>query len=103
MCWWLAHNLVQELIEGSLYGYDGDENTLFIELDCGHVLEKDFVDQWMATQVAQNTEGEPGDQMIALKACPVCKSTIRKCNRYNKNIKVLFYQLSNFTTAVIPD
>ena len=55
------------------------------------MLEVDFVDRWMTT----STDGGPGEDgqgenhlAIALKSCPVCKTVIRKCNRYNKQIKV---------------
>ncbi|KAK6976420.1 NFX1-type zinc finger-containing protein 1 [Biomphalaria glabrata] len=73
----------QELIDTSLYGYDGDSSTTFIELDCGHVQEVDFMDQWMVT----STTSSGDQQAIGLKACPVCKTPIRKCNRYNAQIK----------------
>lgn len=71
----------------SLYGYDGDPTTLFIELECKHVVEVDFMDQWMATSTA--TSDDSGDLAIGLKTCPVCKSPVRKCTRYSKQIKVM--------------
>lgn len=70
----------------SLFGYDGDPTTIFIELDCGHVIEVDFMDQWVRTSTAVSDES--GEQTIGLITCPVCKSAVRKCNRYNKHIKV---------------
>lgn len=80
----------------SLYGYDGDPTTLFIELDCGHVLEVEFVDHWMSTSTA-TSEGSD-QEAIGLKTCPLCKTPIRKCERYNKQIKVWGYMMSSFKT-----
>ncbi|KAI8798619.1 NFX1-type zinc finger-containing protein 1 [Biomphalaria glabrata] len=72
-----------ELIANSLNGYDGDPTTLFVEIDCGHVIEVDFMDQWMATSASDDS-----DQItIGLKSCPICKTPVRKCGRYNKQIK----------------
>ncbi|CAL1546453.1 unnamed protein product [Lymnaea stagnalis] len=75
----------EELMETSLYGYDGDPTTLFIELDCGHVLEVDFVDQWMTTSTGTNEDSD--QQAIGIKTCPLCKTAIRKCTRYGQQIK----------------
>ncbi|BFZ14774.1 hypothetical protein BsWGS_17813 [Bradybaena similaris] len=75
----------EKLISESLYGYDGDPTTLFIELECKHVIEVDFMDQWMVTSTATSDDSE--DLAIGLKACPVCKSPVRKCTRYSKQIK----------------
>ncbi|KAH9499460.1 NFX1-type zinc finger-containing protein 1 [Bulinus truncatus] len=73
----------KELIDNSLYGYDGDQSTSFIELDCGHVIEVDFMDKWMKT----STTSTGDQQAIGLKACPLCKSPIRMCQRYSSQIK----------------
>ncbi|KAH9499459.1 NFX1-type zinc finger-containing protein 1 [Bulinus truncatus] len=74
-----------ELMSQSLIGYDGDPTVLFVEIDCGHVMEVDFMDQWMVTVT---TSSESSDQTpIGLKTCPLCKTPIKKCTRYNKQIK----------------
>ncbi|CAL1528885.1 unnamed protein product [Lymnaea stagnalis] len=73
----------EELICDSLYGYDGDPTTLFVELDCGHVQEVEFVDKWMTTSTSEDSD----QKAIGLKGCPVCKTAVRKCQRYNKQIK----------------
>ncbi|CAG5118745.1 unnamed protein product [Candidula unifasciata] len=75
----------ETLVSESLYGFDGDPTTLFIEVDCGHVIEVDFMDEWMKTSTASSDES--GNMVIGLKCCPVCKSPVRKCARYNKQIK----------------
>lgn len=92
----------QELIDTSLLGYDGDPDTLFIELDCGHVLEVDFVDQWMVTSTSSSEE-ESDQLAIAMKACPLCKSVIRKCPRYNKQIKEILRLIERVKRKYIGD
>ncbi|GFO03750.1 nfx1-type Zinc finger-containing protein 1 [Plakobranchus ocellatus] len=63
----------------SLYGYGGNRTTRFEPLDCGHVLETEFVDQWMITKLG--TEDSSDQTVIGLKTCPLCKAPIRKCQR----------------------
>ncbi|RUS87045.1 hypothetical protein EGW08_005198 [Elysia chlorotica] len=76
---------VEKLKADSLYGYDGDRTTRFIQLDCDHVLEVEFVDQWMITDPAAQ---DGMDRVtIGLKTCPLCKIPIRKCHRYSNVIK----------------
>ncbi|GFO25459.1 nfx1-type Zinc finger-containing protein 1-like, partial [Plakobranchus ocellatus] len=76
---------VEKLKADSLYGYDGDRTTRFVQLDCGHVLEAEFVDQWMITKLG--TEEGSDQTVIGLKTCPLCKVPIRKCQRYSNAIK----------------
>ncbi|XP_059152113.1 NFX1-type zinc finger-containing protein 1-like [Physella acuta] len=75
----------EDLIAQSASEYEGDPTTLFIELDCRHVQEVEFMDRWMETSTA-TSEGSD-QQAIGLKLCPVCNSAIRKVDRYNKHIK----------------
>jgi hypothetical protein len=63
------------------FGTEDNPKARFIELlDCGHVFEVESLDQWMALEEEDVTD-------IQLKACPKCKTPIRKSLRYGNIIK----------------
>ena len=70
----------QELTE-IFFGTEDTPGARFIELlDCGHVFEVEAMDQWMALEDKDVSD-------IQLKACPKCKTPIRKSHRYGNVIK----------------
>ena len=75
----------------------GTEDTLgarFIELlDCGHVFEVESLDQWMALE-------EEDASNVQLKACPKCKTPIRKSLRYGNVIKKVLHDIETIKERV---
>lgn len=63
------------------FGSEDEEDARFIMLeDCGHFFEVESLDDWV------NSEGaNPGE--VQFKACPKCKTPIRKSLRYGNIIK----------------
>lgn len=63
------------------FGTEDQRGARFIELlDCGHVFEVHALDRWMAIE-------DDHSSSIQLKACPKCKTPIRKSLRYGNIIK----------------
>ena len=66
-----------------LNGTKDIDGALFVELvDCGHIFEKDFMDEYMGLHT-RNESSE--DKRLLLKSCPTCSTPIRRSGRY-KNI-----------------
>ena len=63
-------------------------------LDCSHVMEVTGMDQWMAT-------GNDADDEIVLKACPKCKTPIRKTLRYKNQIKTTLGYIERVKVIII--
>ena len=69
------------------FGSEDEENALFIELqDCGHIFEVGGLDQWIETDTSSADSSASGSQ-VQFKACPKCKTFIRKSLRYGNIIK----------------
>ncbi|XP_071959185.1 NFX1-type zinc finger-containing protein 1-like [Antedon mediterranea] len=61
-----------------LFGNEDEPDARFIELeDCGHVIESKGLDRWIDLE----------DKSVQSKACPVCKTPIRRNLRYGNIIK----------------
>ena len=76
----------QELTE-IFFGTEDTPRARFIELlDCKHVFEVEAMDQWMALE-------EEDVSNIQLKACPKCKTPIRKSQRYGNVIKKILHDI----------
>ena len=59
-----------------------EEDSQYIELeDCGHVFEVEGLDRWI------ETETEEENKVVQMKACPKCKTPIRRSLRYGNAIK----------------
>ncbi|XP_022316845.2 NFX1-type zinc finger-containing protein 1-like isoform X1 [Crassostrea virginica] len=66
-----------------LNGTKNIDEALFVELvDCEHIFEKDFMDEYMGLHT-RNESSE--DKRLLLKSCPTCSTPIRRSGRY-KNI-----------------
>ncbi|CAM1296817.1 ZNFX1 (predicted) [Pycnogonum litorale] len=73
---------VQEII----FGNEDEPDARFVQLDdCKHVIEVDAMDAWMDPK---STERD-ASTAIMMKACPRCKTVIRRTLRY-KNIVNLY-------------
>ena len=76
------------------FGTEDDPRARFIELlDCGHVFEVTALDQWMALE-------EEDVSNIQLKACPKCKTPIRKSLRYGNIIKKVLHDIETVKQKV---
>ncbi|KAI9558322.1 hypothetical protein GHT06_015075 [Daphnia sinensis] len=75
-----------KLTEFILLGNEENDDARFIFLpECGHCIEVEGMDHWMATNV---------DGQIQQKCCPRCKTTVRICTRYGDIIKSTFDDIS---------
>ena len=64
------------------FGNEEDDDAQFVELkDCGHVIEVEGLDAWMQMSREGNAIA------VQLKACPKCKTPIRRSLRYGNIIK----------------
>ena len=72
-----------------LFGDEDEDDTLFIELqDCGHIIEVKALDNWINTDTSNSGEnGSSNSSQVQFKACPKCKTSIRKSLRYGNVIK----------------
>ncbi|XP_071084840.1 NFX1-type zinc finger-containing protein 1-like [Haliotis cracherodii] len=63
-----------------MFGTEDEPDAKFVELeDCGHIVEVSAMDQYMKMV--------PENDAIQLKACPHCKTQIRRNIRYGSDIK----------------
>lgn len=81
----------KDKVEEIFFGYEGDEDARFIELeDCKHVIEVKGLIQWMNTEPdstgASSNDGNPSS--IQLKKCPKCKTEIRHTKALNTYTQV---------------
>jgi len=61
------------------FGSEDEKGARFMELqDCGHIFEVEGLDTWMKQETSS---------VIMFKACPQCKTPIRKSLRYGNQIK----------------
>ena len=64
-------------------GREEEEDAKYIQLqDCDHIFEVRDLDLWMNINAPTTKE-----EMVMFKACPRCKSSIRKSVRYGNQIK----------------
>ncbi len=76
------------------FGTEDTPRARFIELlDCEHVFEVTALDQWMALEEEDVTN-------IQLKACPKCKTPIRKSLRYGNVIKKVLRDIETVKNKV---
>eukprot|EP00347_Sterkiella_histriomuscorum_P016766 403351933 len=61
-----------------LYGGENNEDALFVEIDCGHIIEFKFLDIWI------DESGEEG--FVKFQRCPKCPISIKQCMRYKDKI-----------------
>ena len=67
------------------FGTEDEEDARFIQLEeCKHLLEVEGCDTWMH-QADDTDEGKPVE--IQFKACPKCKTQIRRSLRYGNIVK----------------
>ena len=67
-----------------LNGTKDIDGALFVELvDCGHIFEKDFMDEYMGLKT-KNESSE--DKRLLLTPCPTCSTPIRRSGRYKNSI-----------------
>ncbi|XP_076435849.1 NFX1-type zinc finger-containing protein 1-like [Babylonia areolata] len=74
------------------FGTEDEPNARFVELsDCGHVFEVSGLDQWMVTTASGTSPAPAGrggeEDSVHLKACPACRTPIRRSLRYGAIIK----------------
>ncbi|XP_071503992.1 NFX1-type zinc finger-containing protein 1-like [Diadema antillarum] len=73
----------KEEVTEIFFGSEDDDDARFVELeDCGHIIEVDALDQYMA--MSQDSDDTIN---IQLKGCPRCKTPIRRNVRYGNAIK----------------
>jgi hypothetical protein len=65
------------------------KSTKFVHLKpCGHVVEVDYMDDWVRTNAPQPPcEPQP-------VTCPICKKLVGFCPRYNSNIKLYMLNIN---------
>ncbi|KAK7877831.1 hypothetical protein WMY93_031503 [Mugilogobius chulae] len=81
MCRICNHKEVTEIF----FGFEDDPDSCFIQLqDCGHVIERRALDQYMEMDERQQANKE--EVAIKLKECPKCRTPIRKNLRYGSHI-----------------
>ena len=69
----------------------------FVQLeDCEHAIEVSSLDQWMSTTTDQHEDS------VQLKACPICKTTIRRNLRYGAIIKTQLSDIENVKVRHLP-
>ncbi|XP_078317033.1 NFX1-type zinc finger-containing protein 1-like isoform X3 [Crassostrea virginica] len=67
-----------------LNGTKNIDEALFVELvDCGHIFEKDFMDEYMGLHTRYESSE---DKKLLLKSCPKCFAPIRRSGRYKSII-----------------
>ncbi|KAK7499274.1 hypothetical protein BaRGS_00009534 [Batillaria attramentaria] len=72
----------REEVTEILFGTEEEPDAMFVQLeDCGHVLEVSGLDTWMETTTSEHEDS------VQLRACPKCKTLIRKNLRYGAIIK----------------
>lgn len=70
-----------DIVKDIFFGTEDDEDAKFVQLeDCKHILEISGLSQWMKA----DTEG---DNQIQMKACPRCKTVIRRNLRFSNTVK----------------
>ncbi|KAK7877833.1 hypothetical protein WMY93_031505 [Mugilogobius chulae] len=75
----------QEEVTEIFFGFEDDPDSCFIQLqDCGHVIERRALDQYMEMDERQQANEE--EVAIKLKECPKCRTPIRKNLRYGSHI-----------------
>ena len=73
----------REVVQEIFFGTEDEPDARFVQLeDCGHIIEVTSLDQWMDT----GNTGTDGSS-IQLRACPKCKTAIRKNMRYGNIVK----------------
>jgi len=65
------------------FGNENDDDALFYELDCGHIIEVQALDKWLEIK-----------EIFKRPNCPKCKSPILTSNRYFNQIKYFYEQLN---------
>ncbi|CAG9770858.1 unnamed protein product [Ceutorhynchus assimilis] len=76
----------QEELTEITFGTEEDEDAIFVVLkDCNHVLESSGLETWL----------NQNDDMIGLKTCPKCTTTITSTERYSGYIKRSIQDISN--------
>jgi hypothetical protein len=84
-----------------LFGDEDEPDARFVQLeDCGHVIEVNALDKWME-MADQSKTGEKID--IQLKACPKCKTFIRRNLRYSNIIKKMLTDIESVKTRMFGD
>uniref|UniRef100_A0A3B4AZB3 RZ-type domain-containing protein n=1 Tax=Periophthalmus magnuspinnatus TaxID=409849 RepID=A0A3B4AZB3_9GOBI len=75
----------REEVTEIFFGFEDDPDARFIQLqDCGHVIERRAMDQYMEMDERQQENQE--EVAIKLKECPKCRTPIRKNLRYGSHI-----------------
>ena len=71
------------------FGNEDEKDALFIELqDCGHIFEVKALDNWIKTDTSSSGSSSSSEStQVQFKACPKCKTSIRKSLRYGNIIK----------------
>ena len=83
------------------FGEEDDPHARFVQLeDCGHVIEVNALDSWMK-MADQSVTGDKID--IQLKACPKCKTFIRKNLRYGNIIKKMLADIEGVKKRMYGD
>lgn len=57
-----------------------DEDSRYVQLDCGHVVEADGMSQWVKVCL------ESKEISMGGITCPACKSPVKKTNRYLNHV-----------------
>lgn len=57
-----------------------NEDSRYVQLDCGHVIEAEGMDMWV------NTCLESKEISMGGISCPACKAPVKKCNRYRLHV-----------------
>ncbi|XP_076454225.1 NFX1-type zinc finger-containing protein 1-like [Babylonia areolata] len=88
----------QDKVTEIFFGTEDDPDARFVELeDCGHMLEVSGLDQWMTTTTDQQEDS------VQLKACPLCKTPIRRHLRYGSIIKTQLHDIETIKRQMLGD
>lgn len=75
------------------FGNEDEPDARFVRLvDCGHCIESDAMDQWLAMKPDVDTN-KPNE--ITVKRCPKCNTVITNTQRYSNYIKETFRDIIN--------
>ncbi|CDW86632.1 UNKNOWN [Stylonychia lemnae] len=72
------------------FGPEDDEQSRFVEIDCGHIFESTSLDYWINQKDKEEVKDDDLNQnnatFVKFPECPRCKQSIRKCSRYQNRI-----------------
>lgn len=86
----------REVVCESIFGNENKQNARFVLLeDCGHIIEVKAMDKWMKDgEETQNHE-------VNMKACPKCKTVIRRSLRYGNQLKKMLVNVKEIRKRIV--